>query len=170
MSDFTNKAIDINNIPDFKSIDLTGIDKKFKNILLIRYSLGLLLSAIVLSLSFYYLYLPVWLQIIVICLGLLIFILIYLEFFKGFAVRKYGIRELDIIFQSGYMVKKETIVPFKRIQHVEIRQDLLMRNFKLYSLLIYTAGESSGDLKIAGLDFNTAQRIKSKVLEKIDYE
>lgn len=103
-------------------------------------------------------------------MALIIFVLVYVEFFFGFPIRRFGIRELDIIYQKGYLVKKETIVPFNRIQHIEVTQSLLLRKFNLYSLLIYTAGESSGDLKIAGLDHQTAQKIKSKVLQEIEDE
>ena len=170
MSEFSNLSINLSDIPDFKSIELQGIDPNFKNILVIRYSIGLILAAITLSLSVYYTELPYWVEIVAVFIAIVIFFLIYLEFFKGFPLRKFGVRELDIIFQSGYLVKRETIVPFSRIQHIEISQGLLMRNFKIYSLLIYTAGESSGDLKIAGLDYETAQKIKSKVLQQIEDE
>jgi membrane protein YdbS with pleckstrin-like domain len=36
----------------------------------------------------------------------------------------------------------------------------------LYSLRLYTAGASSGDLIIDGLDKETAQKLKAKVLAK----
>ena len=170
MSEFSNLSVNLSDIPDFKSVELQGIDLKFKNILVIRYSIGLILTAVALSLSIYYIPVPDWIQIATIIVAIVIFFLIYLEFFIGFPLRKFGVRELDIIFQSGYLVKRETIVPFSRIQHIEISQGLLMRNFKLYSLLIYTAGESSGDLKIAGLDLETAQKIKSKVLQEVEDE
>lgn len=170
MSEFSNLSVNLNEIPDFKSIDLQGVDVTFKNILIVRYSIGIILTAVVLSLSIYYLPVPEWIQVTAIILAIMIFFLVFLEFFKGFPLRKYGVRELDIIFQSGYFVKRETIIPFSRIQHVEISQGLLLRKFELYNLLIYTAGESSGDLKIAGLDFFTAQKVKSKVLQEIEDE
>jgi len=170
MSEFSNLSVNLTDIPDFKSIELEGVHPTFKYILVIRFSIGLILTAIALSLSIYYIPLPEWIQLISVLIAFVIFLLIYLEFFIGFPIRKFGVRELDIIYQSGFFVKKETIVPFSRIQHIEISQGLLMRNFKLFSLLIYTAGESSGDLKIAGLDFDTAQKIKSKVLQEIDDE
>ncbi len=170
MSDFSNLSVKLENIPDFKSIELTPIHPKFRRILSIRYSIALILSALVLSTLIYYVSLPLWSYSLMIFVTLTIFVLIYLEFFEGFPNRKFGIRELDIIYQIGFLVKKETIVPFNRIQHIEVTQSLLLRKFNLYSLLIYTAGESSGDLKIAGLDHHTAQKIKSKVLQEIEDE
>ncbi len=170
MSEFSNRAVDLDDIPDFRLVELQPVHPKFRRVLTIRYTIALVITAFVLSLSVYYIPLPIWLEAIVIFVAFIIFLLVYLEFFLGFPNRKFGIREMDIIYQRGYLVKKETVVPFKRIQHVEKTQGLLMRKFKLYSLLIYTAGESSGDLKIAGLDFEMAQKIKSKVLQEIEDE
>lgn len=170
MSEFSNLSVNLDNVPDFKSVELTPIHPKFRRILSIRYSIALILTALVLSSTIYYIPLPLWSYYMMIFVALIIFVLVYVEFFFGFPIRRFGIRELDIIYQIGFLVKKETIVPFNRIQHIEVTQSLLLRKFNLYSLLIYTAGESSGDLKIAGLDHQTAQKIKSKVLQEIEDE
>ncbi len=170
MSEFSNPSVNLENVPDFKSIELTPVHPKFRRILSIRYSIALILSVLVISTLIHYVSLPLWSYILMIFVALTIFVLLYLEFFEGFPNRKFGIRELDIIYQIGFLVKKETVVPFNRIQHIEVTQSLLLRKFDLYSLLIYTAGESSGDLRIAGLDHHTAQKIKSKVLQEIEDE
>jgi len=81
-------------------------------------------------------------------------------------LRLFGIRQYDIIYQSGFFYFTETVIPYNRIQHVEIKQGPLSRFFNLYSLRLYTAGASSGDLIIDGLDKETAQKLKAKVLAK----
>ena len=170
MPEFSNLSINLTEIPDFKSVDLSQVNAKFRNILSIRFSIGLILASMAITLSIYFLSVPLWLSMATIAAALIVFSLIFVEFFIGFKYRQFGLRQLDIIYQSGYLVRTETIVPFNRIQHVEISQGLLMRYFNLYSLLIYTAGESSGDLNIAGLDLETAQKIKSKVLQEVEDE
>ena len=50
-----------------------------------------------------------------------------------------------------------------RVQHVEVSQSWLERYLKLASLKIYTAGESGGDLKIRGLENETAQSMNATI-------
>ena len=69
----------------------------------------------------------------------------------SFKTRKYIVREKDLSYKSGLLFKKLTTVPFNRIQHVEIDQGPFTRMFHLVSLSVFTAGDSSDDLKIRGL-------------------
>lgn len=170
MSEFSNTSLKLEDIPDFKGVELQPIHPGFKNILIIRFSIGLIVTGLLIAVLFVFIPLPLWIPLLVSVLSLLIFTMIYMEFFIGFPIRQFGLRELDIIYRHGFFVTKETIVPFSRIQHIEIKQDLLMRQYKLYALAIYTAGESTGDLKISGLDLDTAQKLKSKVLQKVEDE
>ena len=69
------------------------------------------------------------------------------------------------IFQRGYLFFKQTIVPFNRIQHVEVKQDLIFRAFGIYSLKVFTAGSSSGDLSLVGLNKSDADKLKAVILK-----
>ena len=66
-------------------------------------------------------------------------------------MKKYALRERDISYKSGLLIKKITTVPFSRIQHVEIDEKPISRLFGLASLSVYTAGDSSDDLVVKGL-------------------
>ena len=101
---------------------------------------------------------------------IVIFSLSIIDIELGFNRRKFGIRTLDIIFQRGYFVFSQTIVPYKRIQHVEIRQGLVFKAFKLYTLKIYTAGSSTGDLSIAGLNQSDSDKLKAQILKVADLD
>jgi membrane protein YdbS with pleckstrin-like domain len=65
-------------------------------------------------------------------------------------------------------VFKQTILPYKRIQHVEIKQGPLFKAFKLFTLKVYTAGSASGDLSIAGLNKDDADKLKAQILKVAD--
>ncbi len=104
-------------------------------------------------------------------LFLLITILfIYTIFIKiiGFKRRKFLVREKDISYKKGVFYKKITTVPFNRIQHVEIDQGPISRFFNLASLSVFTAGDSSDDLKVNGLLKDEAQQIKEYISNQID--
>ena len=65
-------------------------------------------------------------------------------------------------------IKRITTVPFSRIQHIEIDEKPISRLFNLASISVYTAGDSSDDLEIRGLDKEKAQQIKEFISQKID--
>ena len=94
---------------------------------------------------------------VVVLLGLVLLILAK-AFFKR---KKYKIADKNISYQEGILYQKETVVPFARIQHIEIDEGPLERYFKIATLSIYTAGDSGRDLKINGLELTKAQEIKS---------
>ena len=59
-----------------------------------------------------------------------------------------------------------TAVPFNRIQHVETSNTPLDRKFGLATLQLFTAGGSSGDLKIDGLGDDIASQLRVFILDK----
>ena len=80
-----------------------------------------------------------------------------------FKRKKFKIAENNISYQEGVFFQKETVVPFARIQHIEIDEGPLERFYKTATLSIYTAGDSGRDLKISGLELIKAQEIKSYI-------
>ena len=99
---------------------------------------------------------------------LIIFGLIFLVQFLGFKNRKYVVREKDISYKSGLLFKKTTTVPFNRIQHLEIDQGPISRFFDLAVLSVFTAGNSSDDLKLRGLKQEDVAKIKEFISSQID--
>lgn len=81
--------------------------------------------------------------------------------FKGYALRTH-----DIAYRSGLFWRKTVVLPFNRIQHVEVSSGPLQRRFSLATLKFYTAGGSSVDLKIEGLLAVDAERLRAHVLER----
>jgi hypothetical protein len=170
MLDFQNNTLDIEDLPRFEEVEGHSVASAYLKVLRIVYVFWLVVfMGGLLTLNFKVnppslLFYPI--------LGVLvlIFVLIIIEIEKGFQKRKFGIREKDIIFQKGFFVFKETIVPYKRIQHVEVRQGLLFKAFKLFTLKIYTAGSSTGDLSIKGLNQANSDKIKAQILKVADLD
>jgi membrane protein YdbS with pleckstrin-like domain len=99
---------------------------------------------------------------------LVLFGLILLYLLASFKKRKYALREKDISYKSGLLVKKLTTVTFSRIQHVETDEKPVSRIFGLSSLSVYTAGDSSDDLVIKGITKEAALQIKEFITTKIN--
>lgn len=164
--EFSNLSILMDELPDFKKATLQPIASKYRYALWFNFAvLAFFFVSIPIGLFFFIDEFPKWILAIIVSLFSIILVLRAIEISKGFPKRKFGIRELDIIFQKGFFISSETIIPFKRIQHVEIKQGPFLRMLDLYSLKLFTAGASTGDLVIDGLDLDTAEKLKAKVLQ-----
>ena len=80
---------------------------------------------------------------------------------KGYAMRTH-----DIAYRSGLFWRKVVVLPFNRVQHVEVTSGPLQRRFDLATLKFYTAGGKSVDLKIDGLLAEDAERLRTHILER----
>lgn len=78
----------------------------------------------------------------------------------------YALRAHDIIHQRGHWWMTHTAVPFARVQHVEIAQGPIAKQFGLCTLRVFTAGGGSGDLSISGIGLEDAHRIKAFIAQK----
>jgi membrane protein YdbS with pleckstrin-like domain len=165
MLNFENQTLNINDLPKFEQVEGHPVDRSYLKVLRILYGFWLVLLFSALVTLNVLLDLPP--QVFYPVLGglSLLFSFSIIEAEKGFPRRKFGIRERDIIFQNGYFVFKQTILPYKRIQHVEIKQGPLFKAFNLFTLKVYTAGSSAGDLSIAGLNQQDADKLKAQILK-----
>lgn len=97
-------------------------------------------------------------------LGLAVFA--FVSIYKGFMRRAYALRERDLSYRKGWIFTSITTVPFNRIQHTEVSQGPLERKFKLCTLNVYTAGGSTSDLSIPGLEADEAAQLRDYIAQK----
>ncbi len=84
--------------------------------------------------------------------------------------RAFGLRRQDLLYVSGLVVRRTTVLPVCRIQHVETVSGPLERMFGLVRLTCFTAGGASADLVMAGLRRDTADRVRQHLLRRIGGE
>ena len=91
--------------------------------------------------------------------------------FSSASVRhqKYAIRDRDISYQHGVFFRQWITVPFNRVQHCEISRGFIDNLFGLADLKVFTAGGSSSDISIPGLNPNTAHDLKELIINKIGH-
>ena len=73
------------------------------------------------------------------------------------------VREHDVSYRSGVLVRTVETLPFIRIQHARISRGPVERRFGLAKLHINSAGP---DLSIAGLSADDAERLRNIVIER----
>jgi membrane protein YdbS with pleckstrin-like domain len=161
--------ITVTSFPDIIKIDFKSINSSYLKVILIHVFLVFLILFLALLITDYngvfkivgntiWLYLTVF----------IVFIAVLAIKSIGFKKMKYVVREKDISYKKGVFFRSLTTVPFNRIQHIEIDEGPVSRFFNLVSLSVFTAGDSSDDLKISGLLKEDAQQIKEFISNKID--
>jgi hypothetical protein len=75
--------------------------------------------------------------------------------------------EDELRIASGMMVRSDTIVPFGRVQHIDIVRGPLQRSYGLGSLVLHTAGTRSAAMLLPGLEIGEAERMRDHIRSKI---
>ncbi len=164
---FQNLSISINELPKVEEVDFHPIDPKYLKVSLIGSAIFFIILA---AGAFAILYFgdDITQLGIIITIGVYLLLLVWnlTLTILGFKKKKYAIRDRDILYSKGLIWSVRTAIPFNRIQHAEIKQGPIERNFGLSSLKVFTAGGQSSDLVIPGLPNETAQRLKDFILKK----
>ena len=160
---FSNLKIPSDQVQPIEEIEFDQHPPQYRSLRLI----GMLIAFLVMS-AIWIIPLIVFppLAILTFSFWLLLLVVRLLEETKGFKVRGYVLRENDITYKKGLFRFTIITIPFNRVQHTEITQGPIARAFKLSTLNIYTAGGSTSDLKLSGLEPETAQRLKDFIAEK----
>jgi len=166
--EFKNEEVKI--LPDIIKVDFKRINKSYLKVIYINFFLlfiPLLVGLIILHQFSFSNEINEYI-IFIYLLFIAFFGLIFIVLNLSFPFRKYALREKDITYKAGLLVKKITTVPFSRVQHVEIDEKPIPRIFGLSSISVYTAGDSSDDLEIKGIKKETALQIKEFISSKIN--
>ncbi|WP_405607559.1 PH domain-containing protein [Polaribacter sp. Asnod1-A03] len=165
---FANEPV--SNYPDITEITFKSINKRYLKVILSNIVLVFLGILIALFLADYYSFFDkIDSYIFLIYFSFTLLFIVFCSFlYIGFKRRKYAVREKDISYKSGVLFKKLTTVPFSRVQHIEVDEGPISRFFKLASLSVFTAGDSSDDLEIKGITKEEALQIKEFISQKIN--
>ena len=164
---FDNPEIAIENLPGADAVQWQELDPKYKRLRQVQSALVLLGATVPLTIVTVAAEIPVlpatiiWSQWLIILLASLVWPVI------AFPKRGYVVRDKDILFRKGVVWRSVTAIPFNRIQHVETSNTPLDRKFGLATLQLFTAGGSSGDLKIDGLAASVAEQLRVYILRKV---
>lgn len=169
MNTFHNHTIEIQNLPDFETVDWRPISIKYKKVMVLNLLfvnvifLLLIVSPIYIFYDAFLDYQLYWYcPIVIVILGGTIFLNLL-----AFKRKKYAFREHDAMYRSGILSDMIEIVPYNRLQHVVVKQGWLSRSFGLATVKMYTAA-SGGHVSIPGIVYEDAERIKHLLLDKIN--
>ena len=163
---FQNPEIALDELPNTDGVQWQALDLAFKRLRRLQNSIGILAAAVPIATVTVAANLPL-LPAAVLWVCWVVFAALLLVW-PGISLPKRGyvLRDKDILFRKGVIWRSVTAIPFNRIQHVETSSTPFDRKFELATLQLFTAGGSSGDLKIDGLGKDTAEQLRVFVLEK----
>lgn len=78
-------------------------------------------------------------------------------------VWRYRLREESVYLERGVLTRVETVVPYVRVQHVDVRRSLPERLLGLGTVVVYTAGTRGADVAIPGLQRDHAEALQTRL-------
>lgn len=161
---WVNQEVPIEELPDIEEVHFQKHPLRYRTY---RYVLALFWTALpVVGASLFAMFTEDPLAYLAPAGALLLAAFTFLAVAKGFPRRAYALRERDLTYRKGWIFTSMTTVPFNRIQHTEVSQGPLERKFSLCTLNIYTAGGSTSDLSVPGLEADEAARLRDYVARK----
>ncbi len=79
----------------------------------------------------------------------------------------YQMEEDELHIQHGLWTRVRTIVPFGRVQHIDLAQGPIERQFGVATLILHTAGTRNSEVVLPGLEPAEAGRIRDLIRSKI---
>jgi len=81
---------------------------------------------------------------------------------RRFGAWRYQERYEDLVVARGVMVQRMSVVPYGRMQFVEVTAGPIERAFKLSTVKLHTAAAAS-DARIPGLEADEANRLRERL-------
>ena len=167
MENFTNETIDTSQLPKFEEVQFTDLHPNYWKVTLIKcfVSILFLCFGLLLALTFIEELFGFQLQLISMTIVLIGLILLFSRI--AFRKKKFAFRNHDVLFRHGIIATNTIVIPYNRIQHVALHEGLVSRYFGLAKIEIFTAGGSSSDIEIPGIEKEQAENIKQLLMGKI---
>lgn len=167
MTEFSNNQVLVTDLPDWQDVQFEHISPKYKTVVLIQYVILITVFLVILFGIFWinddpwdttYPYIMFG--------GVGFFTLMLILSIWSMRYWGYALREQDILYRSGIFTKSVKIIPFKQVQHVDIKEGALSRLFYLSSIELHTAGAGEG-LKVPGIESAQVAIIQEFISQKI---
>lgn len=76
---------------------------------------------------------------------------------------RFYLTDEELFLERGIFNRITTIVPLRRVQHMDVSQDIIEREYTLGNLVVYTAGTRGSQVVLPGLQFEEAQALRERI-------
>ena len=156
MENFVNNQVELSSLPQWEEVEFQRVAKPYKYVIILNY----VILAVVLSVIAF---------IIVrnseeVTVGSAVFIvgsvlLLLLCSMHLWSYTRWG-------YRSGIFTRRVEIVPYRHIQHVQVKEGMLSRIFALVSIEVFTAG-SGKSIQIPGIPREQSAKIQEFISDRI---
>ena len=167
---FVNSNISPDDLPSIESITFHPLERKYLKVQRLSLMIGMVVLLIIAVVLFWFIKKLQDPLIIYTASGvyLLIVIISWIGDGIGFRYSGYALRDKDILFRNGWLIRKARVVPLNRVQHVSIQSGPFERRFGLASVSVFTAGSGAADFTIKGITGEKAQQIKDWISNQLN--
>ncbi len=167
---FINSEIDVSTLPAAEMMALQPVDKHYLSLLRLKWLISSLFVMLAVALLIFFVEeirsLWWWPSILFLVVAFTSFRYLVLQ--KSFTFIAYAVRQHDVTFQKGWLVRQSKTCPYNRVQNCSIESGLLERRWQLASLVLYTAGSDGADMRIPGLQQHEAEELRQFILSKLN--
>jgi hypothetical protein len=86
---------------------------------------------------------------------------------RQFKALGYAVDVDELRVRSGVWIRTETVVPLKRVQHIDVSQGPVERSCGVTRLVLHTAGTMNSLVVLPGLARTTAESIRDEIRARI---
>ena len=141
--------------------DLTQLDPRYKTMM--RLVAGITAAFLLLGASIAEMAIPGWTGIVwVPALLIILYLVVWLPM-RRYAARGYSLAEERLRVVRGVLFRSDTVVPFGRVQHIDVDQGPLERAFHLATLTVHTAGSHNASVSLPGLAHEVAVAMREEI-------
>lgn len=79
----------------------------------------------------------------------------------------YQVTDDELHVQNGIWLKTLTMVPFGRVQHIDVSQGPIERRYGVGTLTLHTAGTRASAVVLPGLEMADAERMRDEIRQHI---
>jgi membrane protein YdbS with pleckstrin-like domain len=80
---------------------------------------------------------------------------------------RFALRSEELSLQYGVITRVDMIVPLRRIQHLDVSQNIFEREWDLGRLVVYTAGTKQNSVVIPGLPIDRAREMRDVIKQYV---
>jgi membrane protein YdbS with pleckstrin-like domain len=86
---------------------------------------------------------------------------------RRYAARGYSVEADRLRVVRGLFWRKDTVVPFGRVQHIDVERGPVERHYGLATLVVHTAGTHNASVSLPGIGEDEALRLREAIRDKI---
>lgn len=165
MENFVNNQVELSSLPQWEEVEFQRVAKPYKYVIILNY----VILVVVLSVIAFIIVRnseEVTVGSAVFIVGSVLLLLLCSMHLWSYTRWGYALRQKDVLYRSGIFTRRVEIVPYRHIQHVQVKEGMLSRIFALVSIEVFTAG-SGKSIQIPGIPREQSAKIQEFISDRI---